>query len=136
MSKMLMEMILFNSWKNAKEGEITRMKKTNRGVEQSIWMCMSLLIRYHKDESWRKQRIHRVGRVIESDHNPDILEMNLQFSKFKSERIEIFNFNYSEAQKVFRNLTTNTSVFLDSLQTNLPFEIQAMNLGKFQTNCS
>ena len=71
------------------EGKITRIKKTTRGVVKSILDFFG-------------QRIHRVGRVIESDLNPGIHEMNLQFSKFKSEMIECF-------------------------QNNLPFEIQAIN---------
>ena len=68
--------------------------------------------------------------MIEFDHNPVILEMNLQFSKIKSERIEIFNFKNSEAQQVYSNLTTNTSEFPPCFQNNLPFGIQAMNWRK------
>ena len=41
--------------------------------------------------------------MIESDHN---LILNLQFSKIKSERIDIFNFRNSEAQHIFRNNTS------------------------------
>ena len=65
--------------------------------------------------------------MIETDHNPVILEMNLQFSNIKTERIEIFNFKNTEGQQRFQNLTTNTSEFSDCFLNNLPFETQAMN---------
>ena len=45
--------------------------------------------------------VKKLGRVIETDHNPVILEMNLQFSNIKTERIEIFNFRNTEGPHVY-----------------------------------
>ena len=124
------------------EGKITRMRKTTRGVEQSILdvyvTCDKILPYITKmkvDESREYtltnfSSVKKVGRVIKTDHNPVILEINLQFSKLKTERIEIFNFKNREGQQLFQNLTTNTSEFSDCFQNNLPFETQAMNWRK------
>ena len=51
------------------------------------------------------------GKVTESDHNVEILEVNLQFSSLKSERIEIFQFKNKNSQVMFKELTTNTTDF-------------------------
>ena len=51
------------------------------------------------------------GKVIESDHNVEILEVNLQFSHLKPERMEIFQFKNRNSQLEFKQLTTNTTDF-------------------------
>ena len=48
------------------------------------------------------------GRTIESDHNTDILKLNLQYQERKIERIEIFNFKNLQCQENFRDLTSQT----------------------------
>ena len=99
------------------------MRKTTRGIEQSILdvyvTCEKVLPYITKMKVDEKTEftltnfssVRKVGRAIETDHNPIILEMNLQFSELKSERIEIFNFKNTEEQQIFRSLTSNTTKF-------------------------
>ena len=61
----------------------------------------------------------KVDRVIETDHNPVILEVNLE--------LEIFDFKNTEAQEISRYLTTKTKEFSECFQNDLPFEVQAIN---------
>ena len=82
------------------EGTIIRMRKTTRGVEKNILdvfvTCNRILpyiTRMHVDENREKaltnfSAIKQVGRVIESDHNVETLEVNLEFSNVKSENRE------------------------------------------------
>ena len=55
----------------------------------------------------------KAGRVIESDHCPISIDINLKFSDRNPERIEIFDFKNKESQLEFKKLTTNTIVFSD-----------------------
>ena len=68
-----------------------------------------------------------VGRIVESDHNPLFLYLNLQFSRIRNERVEIFQFRSKESQQLFKNLTTTTSDFTDCFKNNLSFEQQSTN---------
>ena len=127
------------------EGSITRMRKTTRGTEQSILdvlvTCEKILpyITRMKVDEKRELTLtnfssfKKVGRVIETDHNPVILEVNLEFSESKPERLEIFDFKNTEAQEIFRNLTTKTKEFSECFQNDLPFEVQALNWGPHES---
>ena len=55
--------------------------------------------------------IKNVGRVIESDHNIEKLEINLTYSDVKPERTHIFNFKNKESQQIFKDLTSDTNEF-------------------------
>ena len=121
------------------EGSITRMRKTTLGVEKSILdvfvTCHRILPYITKmtiDES-RKQSLtnfnplNKGGKVTESDHNVEVLELNLQFSSLKSERIEIFQFKNRDSQVIFKELTTNTTDFSSCFENNFSLEDQANN---------
>ena len=71
-----------------------------------------------------------MGRVIESDHNVEILELNLQFSNMKPSREEFFDFKNKNSQVLFKNLTTNTKDFLECFENSLKFEEQASKWKK------
>ena len=77
--------------------------------------------------------VKKVGRVIESDHNPVKIEVNLSFTKAKPERIEIFQFKNRVSQQEFKRLTTDTTEFSDCFKNNISFENQAMNWRKVLT---
>ena len=70
-------------------------------------------------------QVRNGGKVIESDHNVEILEVNLQFSNLKPERIEIFQFKNRNSQLEFKQLTTNTTDFSNCFKNELEFEDQA-----------
>ena len=56
--------------------------------------------------------VKNVGRIIESDHNVEILEVDIKFSHFQPDRIEMFQFKNQESQLAFKRLTYyNTTEF-------------------------
>ena len=83
------------------EGSITRMRKTSRGLEESILdffvVCQQILpfITRMVIDDKREQAltnyssVKNLGRVTESDHNVEILEVNLVFSNLRQERIQV-----------------------------------------------
>ena len=127
------------------EGSITRMRKTIRGVELSILdvfvTCERILPFISKMKVDEKREhvltnfnsVKSAGRVIESDHNPVILEVNLEFSQIKPVRINVFQFKNKESQKELKKMTTETSEFTDCFKTDLDFEVQAKNWKKVLT---
>ena len=124
------------------EGTITRMRKTIKGVELSVldvFVTCDRLLPYITKMTVDEKREHvltnfksvkTAGKVIESDHCPISLDINLTFSKVKPERIEFFQFKNKEAQIEFKKLTTNTTKFSDCFTNELPFEKQALNWRK------
>ena len=124
------------------EGSITRQRKTTRGLEKSILdvfvTCHRILPYITKmtvDED-RKLALTNFnalksgGKVIESDHNVEILDVNLKFSNVKPERIEIFQFKNKNSQAEFKKLTSNTTDFSSCFANDLAFEDQAKNWKK------
>ena len=69
-------------------------------------------------------KFKQMKRVIESDHNPIFLYLNLQFSKLKNESITIYQFKNIESQQLFKKLTSITSKFTDCFSNELSFEEQ------------
>ena len=81
------------------EGLITRMRKTSRGLEMSVldvFVTCEQILPYIKRMVIDEKREHaltnfstmkNLGRVIESDHNVEILEVNINYSDIKQERI-------------------------------------------------
>ena len=64
------------------------------------------------------------GVVTESDHNVEILELNLVLQKNKPERLEIFKFSDESSQANFKFLTSNTEDFTNCFENDLDFESQ------------
>ena len=74
--------------------------------------------------------IKDVGRVIESDHNGTTLELNLEFSHIKSERIEFFQFKNHKSQLEFKRITSSTTDFSSCFENEHNFEMQSSNWRK------
>jgi hypothetical protein len=84
------------------EGLITRMRKTTKGMEMSaldVFLVCDKIIPYATRMVIDEKREHvltnysavkHVGKIVESDHNPLFLYLNLQFSRIRKERVEIF----------------------------------------------
>ena len=53
--------------------------------------------------------VRKGGKAIESDHNTEILELDLSFNKKKPDRRQIFNFKNEECQKTFFRVTSETT---------------------------
>ena len=124
------------------DGSITRMRKTTRGLEKSILdvfvTCHRILPYITKmtvDENRKLaltnfDALKSAGKVIESDHNVEILDVSLEFSNLKPERIEISQFKNRNSQAEFRKLTSNTRDFSSCFENDLAFEDQAKNCKK------
>ena len=119
------------------EGLITRKRKTVRGLEMSILdffvTCDKVLpyIRRMKIDEQRENTLtnfgafKRAGKVIETDHNPVHLEVMLDFSASKPERLEFFQFKDINSQLEFKRLTSVTTEFTKCFENDMPFELQA-----------
>ena len=128
------------------EGSITRMRKTINGVERSIldvFVTCHRILPYVKSMRIDEKREHsltnysainQIGRVIESDHNVETLEVNLEFSSVKPERMEIFQFKNLESQALFKKLTSNTTEFSSCFQDETDFVDQANKWRKVLNN--
>ena len=78
--------------------------------------------------------IRQGGRPIESDHNTEILELDLKFDKKKPERREVFNFKNEECQQAFFKITSETSKLSECFSTDQPFLAQAKRWNKELNN--
>ena len=124
------------------EGTITRTRTTTRGTEKSIldvFVTCDKILPYITKMIIDEKRVHALtnfhaikttGHIIESDHNVNILEINMKFSSMKQERKEIFHFKNVASQQVFKKLTSDTAEFSDCFQTDKPFEEQAVKWRK------
>ena len=118
------------------------MRKTTRGVEKSIldfFVVCSKILPFITKMAIDDRREHaltnystvkNLGRVVESDHNVETLDIDLIFSNQKPERIQMFDFKNSEGQSAFKILTSNTDEFSNCFMNNLSFEDQATNWRK------
>ena len=116
------------------EGLISRMRKTKNKTEQSILdffiVCekvMPFVTKMIIDEAREHvltnfNPIRTGGRAIESDHNTEILKLNLQYERRKMDRIELFNFKNIECQENFNFFTSETNDFSDCFKLNLSFK--------------
>ena len=64
------------------------------------------------------------GKSVESDHNTEILKLNMQYQGGKKERVEIFNFKNPECQENFLFLTSQTKKLLECFNQNTSFEFE------------
>ena len=64
------------------------------------------------------------GKAVDTDHNTQYMDVNLEMIVEKPERIEIHNFKDDEGQAIFKRLTTETKEFTDCFNDDLPFEEQ------------
>ena len=69
-------------------------------------------------------QIKQNKRIIESDHNPLILELNIQYSKKKPDRIEMFNLKNKSCQELFYLETEQNQELVNIFSTNYAFEEQ------------
>ena len=69
-------------------------------------------------------QIRQNKRIIESDHNPLILDLKIQYSKKKPDRIEMFNLKNKSCQELFNTETENNQELLNIFSTEVSFEEQ------------
>ena len=124
------------------EGLITRSRMVDGKVQKSVLdffvICHRVLPFLNKmfiDESkthilTNYQNIRNGGKVIDSDHFTQYMDLNLKIETVKPERIEMFNFKNEEGQKLFKEITTNTNEFSNCFANNAPLADQIVNWQK------
>ena len=121
------------------EGLITRERNKNGKLEQSVldfFVVCNLLLPYVKkmviDED-RKfiltnyEQVQKGGKAADTDHMTEYMDLDLKVETEKPERRELWNFKNKEAQKVFKDETTNTSEFSECFKSKLPVLEQIKN---------
>ena len=73
------------------------------------------------------EQIRKGGKVSDTDHATEILDVKLSVKNEKPEIRELFNFKNSEAQRKFKQETTNTKDFTKCFTNDLPLEHQIEN---------
>ena len=107
------------------QGLITRSRFKNGILEESVLdffiVCSSVLpfvtrmviddAKNHILTNYKAAK--RTGKAVDSDHYTVYLDLELEISKDKPERQEIFNFKDKDSQQIFKKNTTDTSEFTD-----------------------
>ena len=124
------------------QGLITRSRKNKNQVEESILdffvVCdrvlpfvTKMVIDDKKKYILTNYQAAKVGgKAINSDHFTQFMDLGLEYTTKKPERIELFNFKNKKAQEKFKNLTTNTKDFTQCFDSNEPIEKQFENWMK------
>ena len=124
------------------DGTITRKRETEKRTEQAV---LDFFVVNEKIRPFLKRmiidekreyclsnfaQIKKNKRVIESDHNGLLLEMNIEFYKRKPERHEMFNLKNRECQETFKKETEQNTDLLKCFQNEHSFESQAKSWYK------
>ena len=70
------------------------------------------------------QNVKNGGKVVDTDHCTEYMDLDLEVVSCKPERREIFNFKETEGQKRFKELTSKTNEFSACFENNLPLQQQ------------
>ena len=76
------------------------------------------------------EQIKKNGRIIETDHNPLIVDFDIEISSRKPVREEIFNLKNKDCQELFRQETEENQKLISCFENNLPFSVQGSNWNK------
>ena len=111
------------------EGIITR-SRTNLGVEKTstiyfyvICERVQALVKSMKIDKGKKHMLtnYKYGyAAVSSDHRPLVMDVQLEVPQTKKIRKEILDFKNSKSQIIFNEITTNTKVFTDCVDTMQP----------------
>ena len=124
------------------KGLITRRRLRDGKLEESILdffvVCAKVLpyiISMEIDESKKYvltnyEQARKGGKVSDTDHATEILDVDMDILVEKPERREIFNFKDRESQEKFKIDTTNTNEFTSCFATDLPLKDQIKNWRK------
>ena len=65
-----------------------------------------------------------MGKAVDSDHYTEYMDLNLEVTKEKPERQELFNFKDVEAQQKFKLLTSETTEFTECFAGQIPLKMK------------
>ena len=115
------------------EGLITRSRSVNDKVERSVIdfviVCDKVrpfITKFSIDEQkkFALSNYSSKGKIIYSDHNSLITEMNIQYDKIKPERRLSFNFSDKEGMNKIKHMTSLKGRFSNKFNNNLDFSKQ------------
>ena len=90
-----------------------------------------------KDVLTNYQAVKRIGKAIDSDHNTQYMDLDLKIESIKPERIELYNFKDKEGQNLFKQISSETSLFSNCFKNNKPLVVQFLNWQKeLRSTCS
>ena len=131
------------------EGLITRSRirggKTEESVLDFFMICnrvLPFLTKMVIDEKKKYvltnyQAVKRTGKAIDSDHNTQYMDLDLKIESIKPERIEMYNFKDKEGQNLFKQISSETSLFSNCFKNNKPLVEQILNWQKeLSSTCS
>ena len=134
-------LIVLNSLESCK-GLITRQRKLENRTERAVldfFLINEKLRPFFKelviDEDrefglYNLAQIKKNSKIIESDHNSLIGTFNIEISKTKAAREEMFNLRNKKCQEAFKNATENNPELVNSFNNDLTFEKQTKNWQK------
>ena len=79
-------------------------------------------------------QINKNKRIIETHHNSEILELELEFRNRKPEREEILNLRNKACQEEFKDETEHNLELLEVFEKDVSLEIQSRNYFKVVHN--
>ena len=135
------ELVVVNSLDMC-NGIITRKRKVENRIEEAVLdffiinekirpFLRSMKIDEDKELTLiNLAQINKNRKLIETDHNAMVLEMDLNVENVKSKREEIFNMKNKACQETFFLETETNKELLNSFKNNLPFRIQLLKWKK------
>ena len=75
-------------------------------------------------------QIKKNGRIIETDHNGLIIDMDVNLERRKPERRELFNLRNKAGQEAFYQETETNEELLKCFENNLPLDVQSAKWKK------
>ena len=128
------------------EGVITRRRELEKRTEEAVLdffiineKMRPFLKRMIVDENKEFNLVNlaqlkKNKRIVETDHNGLLLDMELDVSKKKPEREEIFNLRNRACQEAFREETDKNKELLKCFENNLPLAVQSKKWKKVFDN--
>ena len=129
------------------QGLITRKRRKNDKFEESILdffiVCNKVLPFVTKmviDEEKKfiltnYKQYAKTNKAIDSDHMTVFMDLDIDIDPVKQERVEMYNFKEEASKNIFKKLTTETDVFTECFNNNIPLLEQIENwtmlLNKF-----
>ena len=121
------------------EGLITRRRELEEKTEEAVldfFIINERMLLYLKrmiideDKNYTLSNFaqkRKNGKVIETDHNALIMELNIEVIQKKPERIELLNLKNKQCQEAFKEETDTNSQLVECFDDGLPVEEQCKN---------
>ena len=124
------------------DGLITRKRELENKTEEAVLdffimneQMRQFLMKMKVDEEkefglLNLAQIKKNGRIIETDHNGLIIDMDVNLERRKPERRELFNLRNKAGQEAFYQETETNEELLKCFENNLPLDVQSAKWKK------